>query len=120
MLSLFTTYTINGRTDFIYDYAFVAIPTLILQRGQGQVESLNLFEYIHWGLLLFAHIGMAILPFLYFKFESRKILIFLPLSFLILQFFVLAIFEFILIPFAIVWFIVLYLSKKIIEDKSLV
>lgn len=97
---------------YLYDYAFVAIPTLIIQRYQGIVEELDLIEYIHWMLLVLAHIGVAVLPLLYFKYESKKMLIFVPLFYLVLQLLILTFIGLVLVPFAIVWVVVLFLAPR--------
>jgi hypothetical protein len=113
ILSLFTGISINNNFVFLYDYTFVAIPKLIFQNYHGEVERLSIFRYIHWILLLLAHIGVISLPFFYLTLRKKfkKLLVYLPLIFLVLQFFVLAVFEFILIPFAIVWLIALKISR---------
>ena len=118
VLSLFTGLSINGNFSYLYEFAFVSFPEIIISNWHSHRDSLNIFQYIHWMLTVIAHIGVIILHFIYFKFKSRKLLIYIPLAFLVMQFFILAIFIFILIPFAIVWLIALVLSSKIADGYA--
>ncbi|MNK38098.1 hypothetical protein D3C87_566820 [compost metagenome] len=120
LMSLFTAYAINGNFVFLYSYAFVDFPERVLRSLQRSSGSINVIEIIQGGVLIVSHIGMILLPMLYYKYESKKVLIIIPLVFLFAQLSFLTIFGIILIPFAVIWFIVLYLYKKEIEDKSLV
>lgn len=112
ILSLFTGLSINGLFVFLYHYAFIAIPEILILSIKRGSCSLNLLRYIHWILTVFSHITIVLLPFMYYKSNSRRVLIIFPLIFLVLQLWLLNIFGFVLIPFVVVWIVVLYLSRK--------
>lgn len=112
LLSLFTGYSINGNFAFLYGYAFVDFPERILRNLQRSSWSINFAEIIQGILLITSHIAMILLPLLYYKYKSKKLLIIIPLVFLLAQLSFLTIFGIILIPFVVVWIAVLYLSKE--------
>lgn len=118
IMSLFTAYAINGNFVFLYSYAFVDFPERVLKSLQRSSGSVNVVEIIQGGILIVSHIAMILLPILYYKYKSKKILIIIPVVFLFAQLSFLTIFGIILIPFAVIWFVVLYLSKKEIEDDE--
>jgi hypothetical protein len=111
ILSLFSGFSINGVFAFLYDYAFVSIPDQIMRISKG-LDPLSPIQYIHWILTVFSHITIVLLPFIYYKYNSRRALIIFPIIFLLLQVWLLNIVSFVLIPFIVVWIFVLYLSSK--------
>lgn len=111
LLSLFTGFRINGNFAFVGEYAFISFPHQMISSWRGHSEGLTLLQYLHWALLLISHLLMLMLPVMYYRNWSSKVLIYIPLLNLLMQFWLLNIFAVILVPFIIVWIISVILFK---------
>lgn len=111
ILSIFIGFSINGNFAFVGEYAFISFPQQVISSWRGETERLTMLQYLHWILLTIAHILMLIMPFLYYRNKSSKVLVYIPMFYLLMQLWLLNIFGFILVPFIIVWIIILVLRK---------
>ncbi|MGY3055539.1 hypothetical protein ACVWYG_003760 [Pedobacter sp. UYEF25] len=59
LLSIFTGFSINNNFSYLYSYAFVSFPEILLS-SHGSA-NLNIFSLIHWVFLVLSHISMFLL-----------------------------------------------------------
>lgn len=107
VLSLFSGISINQNWAFVFQFEFFDYPEILKDGLEDNVRNIIL-----WIIILLAHIGIVMLPFLTKSHHFNKLLLWFPLVYLLGYVFLSAEFVFLLIPFIIIWGITLRLSKK--------
>lgn len=105
LLSFFSGITINGVSGAIYTYEFISLPQML----SHQLSYLQLFL---WIVIIIAHIGIVLLPFLVEKSFFKKMLLICPATFLAAYVILIVPYFILLMPFLIFWLISLQIAKK--------